>query len=428
MKRQQAYKFEWFGTGAQRRLAQRFAGCRRFVFNKGLALQKDMYEASGTKHSYADLCKLLTVWRHSPDTAWLADAPVHPLQQGLKDLDAAYKNFFARRTDFPTFKKKDRGDSFRYPDPKQIKLDQANDRIFLPKLGWIRYRKSREVIGALRNVTVSSAGGKWFISIQTEQEVAAPLHPATGTIGIDLGVAKSVALSDGSVFAGPNSFRQHQHRLAHLQRGLARKTKFSNNWKKAKKNVTRLHTRIAHIRRDFLHKTTTAISKNHALACIEDLKVSNMSRSAKGSLAHPGKNVRAKSGLNRAILDQGMNEFRRQLEYKQGWLGGWVKSVAPQYTSQTCPRCGHVSPDNRKRQGAFLCVRCEFAGNADWVAAINIEAKGLDAFEGLDSVDASTPAAEVVRLARIACGGKVQSGRPMKQEPTEAIMRGAAHA
>jgi putative transposase len=117
------------------------------------------------------------------------DAPTHPLQQTLKDLERAYANFFAKRADFPRFKKKGQCDSFRYPDPKQIKLDQANGRVFLPKLGWLRYRNSREVLGQLRNVTVSLSGGKWFVSIQTEREVEQPI-PNGGAVGIDMGVAR----------------------------------------------------------------------------------------------------------------------------------------------------------------------------------------------------------------------------------------------
>jgi putative transposase len=121
--------------GQQERQMRRFAGSCRFVFNKALALQKERYERREKKLGYAGLCKLLTEWRNSTETAWLADAPVHPLQQTLKDLERAYSNFFAKWADFPRFKKKGQSDSFRYPDPKQIKLDQANSRLFLPKLG-----------------------------------------------------------------------------------------------------------------------------------------------------------------------------------------------------------------------------------------------------------------------------------------------------
>ncbi|MUI52379.1 RNA-guided endonuclease InsQ/TnpB family protein, partial [Pseudomonas aeruginosa] len=165
--RLQACKYELMPTGEQQRQMRRFAGSCRFVFNKALALQKERYEQSEKKLGYAGLCKRLTEWRHDPETDWLKDAPTHPLQQVLKDLERAYSNFFAKRADFPRFKKKAQSDSFRYPDPKQVKLDQAKSRIFLPKLGWLRYRNSRDVLGELRNVTVSLSSGKWFVSIQT---------------------------------------------------------------------------------------------------------------------------------------------------------------------------------------------------------------------------------------------------------------------
>jgi putative transposase len=157
MQRLQAFKYELMPDGQQ---ARQMRGSCRFVFNKALALQKTRYEQGEKKLGYAGLCKLLTEWRNSAETAWLADAPVHPLQQTLKDLERAYSNFFAKRADFPRFKKKGRHDSFRYPDPKQIKLDQTNSRIFLPKLGWLRYRSSREVLGAVKNITVSQSCGK----------------------------------------------------------------------------------------------------------------------------------------------------------------------------------------------------------------------------------------------------------------------------
>jgi hypothetical protein len=160
------------------------------VFNKALAMQKALYEGGEKKLGYAGLCKTLTEWRHSADTAWLSDAPVHPLQQTLKALERAYANFFAKRADFPRFKKKGQHDSFRYPDAKQFKIDQANSRIFLPKLGWIRYRNSRDILGQAKNITVSDNGGKWFVSIQTEREVKQSVHPATAIVAIDVGITR----------------------------------------------------------------------------------------------------------------------------------------------------------------------------------------------------------------------------------------------
>jgi transposase len=188
MKRQQTFKYELMPTGEQQRRMRRFAGACRFVYNKALALQKARFDAGEKKLGYAGLCKQLTQWRNSTDTAWLADAPVHPLQQSLKDLERAYANFFAKRAGFPRFKKKGRSDSFRYPDPKQIKLDQANSRLFLPKLGWLRYRNSRAVLGTVKNITVSQSCGKWFVSIQTEREAE---HPGKN-IRVKSGVNKSI--------------------------------------------------------------------------------------------------------------------------------------------------------------------------------------------------------------------------------------------
>ena len=371
MQRLQAFKYELMPTGEQQRNMRRFAGSCRFVFNKALALQKEHHEAGGKFIGYVAMAKHLTAWRNSAETVWLKDAPVHPLQHALKDLEKAYKNFFEKRADFPRFKRKGQSDSFRYPDPKQIKLDQANARIFLPKLGWLRYRNSRKALGELRNVTVSLSGGKWFISIQTRREVETPV-PHGGAVGIDMGIARFATLSDGSFIAPLHSFKRHEAALRKAQRAMSRKAKFSNNWKKEKARVQRIHSRIGNARRDFLHKATTTISKNHAMVCIEDLQVRNMSKSAAGTTETPGKNVRAKSGLNKSILDQGWFEFRRQLDYKLAWNGGWLIAVPPQNTSRTCPCCGHVSAANRQSQARFECVECGFEENADVVGAINV--------------------------------------------------------
>ncbi|OXJ14620.1 RNA-guided endonuclease TnpB family protein [Burkholderia sp. AU6039] len=400
MRRLQAFKFELMPNGEQQRDMRRFAGSCRFVYNKALALQKENYEAGGKFIGYVAMAKHLTEWRNGGETPWLKDAPVHPLQHALKDMERAYKNFFAKRAAFPKFKKRGQRDSFRYPDPKQFKLDQPNGRIFLPKLGWMRLRLSRPVLGELRNATVSFNSGKWCVSIQTEREVEQPVPHATSVIGIDVGIARFATMSDGTFVAPLNSFKKHEARLRRCQRAMSRKVKFSNNWKKAKTRVQRIHARIGNARRDYLHQATTTISKNHAMVCIEDLQVRNMSRSAAGSTDAPGKNVRAKSGLNKAILDQGWFEFRRQLEYKLAWIGGWLVAVPPANTSRTCPACGYVSAENRTTQEKFACVECSYEENADVVGALNILARGH-------------------RVA--ACGEPVQSGRSMKQEPAEAI-------
>jgi len=307
MQRLQAFKYELRPDGQQARQMRRFAGSCRFVFNKALALQKERHEQGEKKLSYADLCKHLVIWKGEQDTQWLSETPSQALQQTLKDLERAYSNFFAKRADFPRFKKKGFSDSFRYP--QGCKLDQANSRLFLPKLGWLRYRNSRKVLGTVKNITVSQSSGKWFASIQTEREVDIPVHQGDA-IGVDMGIARFATLSDGSFYVPLNSFKRHETALRKAQQAMGRKVKFSRNWKKAKANVQRIHARIGHARRDFLHQTTHTISKNHAMVCIEDLQVKNMSKSAAGTVEQPGKQVRAKSGLNKAILDQGWFEFR----------------------------------------------------------------------------------------------------------------------
>jgi putative transposase len=375
MQRLQAYQFELMPHGQQQRKMRRFAGACRFVFNKSLAWQKEQYASDQTiRFSYTDLANLLPLWKQDPNLAWLKESPSQTLQQTLKDLERAYINFFSKRAGFPRFKKKGQSDSYRYP--QGCKLDQGNSRIFLPKLGWMRYRNSRKVLGEVKNVTVTHSCAKWFVSIQTEREVEPSLPPATTAIGIDVGVVRFATMSDGSHIEPINSFKKHQERLARYQRRMSRKVKFSNNWKKAKTKIQRIHRTIAHARKDYLHKITTTISQNHALVCIEDLQVRNMSRSSKGNSEEHGKMVKQKSGLNRAILDQGWGEFRRQLGYKMTWRGGILLAVPPHNTSRTCPCCSHVSKDNRKTQAKFECVECGYENHADLVGAINILERG----------------------------------------------------
>ena len=397
-------------TGEQQRDMGCYAGSCRFVYNKALALQKTNYEAGGKFVGYVAMANLLPEWKK--EFPWLKESPSQALQHALKNLERAYKNFFEKRADFPRFKRKGKGDSLRFPQGCEI--DQANGRIKLPKLGWMRYRNSRDILGIPKNITISQCGGKWYASIQTEREVEQPIPNATSAIGIDMGITRFATLSDGSFVAPLNSFKKHEVRLNRYQRAMSRKVKFSKNWQKAKRRVQNIHARIGNARRDFLHKTTTIISKNHAMVAIEDLQVRNMSKSSKGNAQKAGKNVAQKSGLNRAILDQGWFEFRRQLEYKLNWNGGILVPVPAHHTSQTCPACGHVAAENRQTQAKFECVDCGHTDNADVVGAMNVLARGH----------------------RVAACGEDGSGlarkrktKPasVKQEPTEATMCEVTH-
>ncbi len=388
MKRLQAYKFEIEPNGEQLRAMRMFAGNARKVWNLALARQEANHAVGEKFTSAFGMNNWLPAWKE--EFPFLRESPAQTLQQVMENLAQGYKRFFKKTADHPVFKKKGKSaDGFRFPEPKHFTVDQANSRIKLPKLGWISYRNSREILGTPKNITLSAHGGKWFASIQTEREVDQPLPTAKTMVGIDVGINRFATLSDASYIEPTNAFKQHEDRLAKAQRRMSHikrcsNKQFSNNWKKARARVQQIHCRIANVRKDFLHKTSTAISKNQAMVCVEDLKVSNMSRSAKGSIEQPGKQVRQKAGLNRAILDQGWGEFRRQLSYKMDWNGGYLVAVPAQHTSQTCPCCGWVAKENRLTQAKFACVVCGYENHADVVGAINILNRGIMQYEGQD--------------------------------------------
>ena len=369
-----AFKFEIMPNGEQIRKMKQFCGCSRFVFNRALAWQNEQYgQDNSVKFSYTKIANLLPEWKR--ELTWLKDCHSQVLQQSLKDLESAFKNFFQKRSGFPKFKKKGLEESFRFP--QGCKLEQQNNRIYLPKIGWIRYRNSRDVVGEIKNVTVSRKCGKWYISVQTEFEQKTP-QPKGGEIGIDMGIVRFATLSSGEYFEPINAFKNLKGKLAKLQRRLKNKVKFSQNWQKLKAKIAKLHQKIAHCSKDFLHQISSKISKNHAVVYVEDLQVSNMSKSARGTAEEHGKNVKQKSGLNRMILDQSWFEFRQQLDYKLLWNGGHLVAVPPQNTSRTCPCCGYTAKENRQTQAVFECVECGYTGNADVVGAINILRRGQE--------------------------------------------------
>ena len=389
MLRLQAFKFELMPNGEQVRHLRQFAGSCRFVYNKALALNIERYEKKEKRLGYAGLCALLPNWKMEHE--FLSDVPAQALQQALKNLERAYTNFFQKRADFPKFKKKGQRESFRIP--QGFEVDSENGRAQLPKIGWMRYRKSQDVLGEPKNITISESCGKWYVSVQTEREVEMPQHPSTSAVGLDWGVVNFVALSNGEVVDQCQPLKKFLPKLGKLQRRMTRKKKFSKNWRKAKAKVTKLHTKVANIRKDFVHKVSNDISKNHAVVFVEDLQVGNMSKRATRKVAQ-------KSGLNRSILDASPFELRRQLEYKTQWQGGLLVAVAPQNTSRKCSECGHTSAANRKTQSKFVCVECGFSANADFVGAVNIREAGL---------------------ASLACSSSSGDVSPSCQEPTEGI-------
>ena len=266
------------------------------------------------------------------------------------------------------------GDGFRFPEPKHIQV--KHKKIKLPKLGWIKFYQSRAIDGNIKNATVTHSAGHWYVSIQVELDIGTPAHTGTSAIGIDMGINKYVALSTGAYEDPINPFKKYQDKLAQAQQRLSKKKKFSENWKKQKKRIQKIHSKIAHVRKDFQHKLSTKLSNSHAMIVVEALKIGNMSRSASGTLDDPGKNVKAKSGLNKSILDQAWGEFKRQIGYKLVWKGGIYLEVPAPYTSQTCSVCGEKDKASRQSQERYVCTSCGYEANADINAAKNILAAG----------------------------------------------------
>ena len=368
-----SYKFRLEPRESQRDLFAKTAGCCRWVYNWGLANRIAAYDLDKSTLSYVDQANQLPALKKSNSTIWLSDVPSHCLQQSLKDLDLAYKNFFRRlkkgeTPGFPRFKKKGDGDSFRLPDPKHIQAD--GEWVKLPKVGWVRFRKSREIEGRLRNVTITKSCDHWYISFNCEVEVVV-FHNEGEAVGIDRGVTDTLTTSDDRHFRIPETIKKLEFKIEKAQRKLSRKVKGSSNRKKAMRRLSKLHEKLRNIRTDWLHKTSTMFAKNQSLIVLEKLQTRNMTQSASGSVEEPGTNVQAKSGLNRAILRQGWHSFETMLDYKSKWYGSWLAFVDPKNTSRRCYSCGFTDQANRKKK-LFLCIECGHTEDADVNAAKNI--------------------------------------------------------
>ena len=323
---------------------------------------------------YHEMARFLVLFKQTNEMSFLKDVPSQVLQQVLMDLDRAYRDGFDKnqpRKRLPRFRR--RQDSIGMRFPQGFKFN--NRRMFLPKVGWVGFFKSQDFGDRPKSVTVRSQAGKWYASVLAEEEISdvAKTGPA---VGLDLGVAKLATLSDGTVYETRRD-KNLEKKLVCAQKNLSRKKKDSKNRFKQIVNVQKVHFKVACARNDYLHKVTNEVSSRNAIAFVEDLRVSNMSKSARGTIENPGRNVAAKSGLNRSILAQGFREFRRQLGYKLEWRGGKMIAVNPRHTSQMCSGCGFVSSCNRTSQSQFRCLECGLELNADFNAALNILNRGL---------------------------------------------------
>lgn len=386
-----AVLFRLYPTPEQAAQMVQIVGACRFVYNLALEQRRDWYR-SGRRFNFASQCRELTQLR--AEVEWLKACPVHPLQQALRDLERAYQNWWAGRARAPTPRRKGLNDSFRFPDPVSLVVERtgtSSGRVKLPKLGWVRLRGWAALPGAICTITVSRRAGHWFAAVQCEREGAEPVPSTLPPIGIDLGVAVFAALSDGTCIAPVNCGKTALKALRKAQRALARKARGSVNRRKAVRRVAKLQKRVADARKDFLHKHSTIIAKNHGVVVVEGLSVRAMSASAQGTVTEPGRRVRQKAGLNRAILDQGWGLFQTMLAYKLADRGGMLVEVPAAHTSQTCACCGHVDAANRLNQAVFVCVRCGHKANADTNAAINILRRADGALKPVEEHRAKRP-------------------------------------
>jgi len=367
-------------------LIRRFAGCRRHVYNRLLAEREAAWRALGAapspearkafsrEWSYEGMAHRITIWREEVD--WLAACPVHALQNAARDLQGAYERWWKGLGDRPRLKRKSSGrDTWRESDPACF--DVNGQAVKLPKIGWVRARITQAVAGSPRSLTVRQDGEHWFASVVVKEEVADPAPNAGPALGIDLGVVHEITDSDGVHYDLPTATEEEKAWLKRMARAVSRKKKGSQSRAKAQRRLNRARAKIARRVLDETHKTTTPMARGHGAVVHEDIKIANMTASAAGTAGAPGKNVRAKAGLNREILARSWGEIRRQFGYKCQWYGSVAVAAPPAYSSQECAECGHVHPGSRETQAAFQCVACGYAANADHNAARVILKRGL---------------------------------------------------
>ncbi len=365
---QLSYEYRIYPDARQRELIARTFGCCRYVYNRALAARKASYEAGEKMPSINDCVKMLPAWKADPETSWLKDADSMALQQALRDLDKAYRNFFRApgKVGFPRFKSKRARQSYRTQCPKGRATVEVLDarHIKLPKLGKVKARVSRMPAGRILSATVKQVpSGKYFLSLCCADVPAAASAPAGTAIGVDVGIESLMSLSDGSKVENPRAAKRLERKLAREQRRLSRKRRGSGNRERQRVRVARVQERIANARKDATHKATTRLAGENQAVCLEDLNVRGMLRN---------------HHLARAVSDASFAEISRQLEYKCAMRAGAVVRVGRFYpSSKTCSCCGHIVDSLPLSVRRWECPECGAAHDRDVNAARNILAEGL---------------------------------------------------
>lgn len=351
-----------------------FAGVCRLIWNLALDQRvnhwRQYQRATGDNLNYVTQARELKHLR--AEFNWIAAVSQTAQARTLKNLDTAFQRFFKGQGGFPTFKRKGAGDAFSFAG-REVTIERLNrrwGRVKVPKIGWIRFRWTRSAQGSIREATVARTALGWQISIGCLLDE----NPADNgkTVGIDRGVAAPLMLSDGASYTLPANIADLEHKHRRAQRRARNKKRGSNRWRKAMKRQAAIKAKQARARKHWAHEATTDIARRYGGVVVEKLRTNAMTRSAKGTLAAPGKNVGAKSGLNRSILNVGWHQIETMLAYKTARL---IK-VNPAYSSQTCASCGTVDSRSRKSQAVFVCTACGHRDNADRNAAVVILNRG----------------------------------------------------
>ncbi len=351
-----------------------WTGAARFLWNLALE-QRTTCRRRGINKIVQ--CRDLTELRAEVD--WILDLPAQVAQQVLADLDLACQRWGVGLAHRPGRKRRFRNEaSLRFPQGVEVRrLNRRWGAVRLQKLGWVKFRWTRELVGTVKNATVSRDAAGWQVAFCLET-AEKPVEPnGLSAVGVNRGVAIAFMTSDGTPHDRPMWRPKEKERLVWLERLKARQVKGSNRYRATCGKIARLHHRATNRRRDFAHQTSCDLAKNHGLVAIENLWVPAMTASAAGTVEEPGRNVAAKAGLNRAILDKGWGLVNQQLAYKCEWYGSQRIEVPARNTSLECPVCGHVSRDNRPLRAVFLCAACGHGDHADRNAAINIRERGI---------------------------------------------------